>query len=180
MAKRRNMNHFIAAHRREKGERTYKVASRVAALKSTNPQKWQEFLEEAGGKRTFLRWREYMDQKDEARFDRRSRSGAYEMRKNPRKISLEAAKALMQGREYKKDNTVVTQISDDDFQLFLHGSAIAAYDTMNGALAITDAGYPTSTTKERLNALPGVRVHTSKGQLHLNGKKWDGDWIEVR
>jgi hypothetical protein len=103
----------------------------------------------------------------------------YQMKRNPRKISLEAAEALVAHRPFKRDNTVV-QVGPVSSTLYLHGSAIAMmlYDE----LYITDAGYLSSTTKERLNALPGVRVHTSKGQRYLNGKKWDGgspDWTRV-
>ena len=104
-------------------------------------------------------------------------------RKNPRKISVEAADALMEGYEYKKDNTKVVQVKEDPtgetFHLILHGSVIAQYDIGEDWLSIRTAGYPTATTKERLNALPGVRVQTKKGQLYLNGRKWDGERIEV-
>ena len=112
-----------------------------------------------------------------------------QIKRNPRKISLEAAEALEDHRPYKKDNTEVRQLgkkqpwgrrvdlSQCKSRLYLHGSAIA--EMVEDELYITDAGYPTSTTKERLNALPDVRVHTSKGQLYLNGKKWSGNWTRV-
>ena len=100
---------------------------------------------------------------------------------NPRKISVEAAEALMQGREYKKSNTEVVQIGDTDFLLVLHGNQIAEYDTSDGSLYVSDGGYtPMSpTTKDRLNALPGVEVHTSQKQLYLNGQRWSGKWEQM-
>lgn len=98
-------------------------------------------------------------------------------RRNPRKISIDAAEALEEHRPFKRDNTEVRQLGRDKSRLYLHGHAIAG---MRGdEIYVTDAGYPTSTTKERLNALPDVRVHTSKGQLYLNGKKWSGNWTRV-
>ena len=102
-------------------------------------------------------------------------------RKNPRKISVEAADALMKGREYKKSNTEVVQIGDTDFLLVLHGNQIAEYDTSDGSLYVSDGGYtPMSpTTKDRLNALPGVEVHTSQKQLYLNGQRWSGKWEQM-
>ena len=36
------------------------------------------------------------------------------------------------------------------------------------------------TTKDKLNALPGVRIHQEDYQWYLNGKLWDGSWIEVK
>ena len=100
------------------------------------------------------------------------------MRRNPRKISEQAAQALMDGERFKSGNTKVSG-SGEKWGLYLHGHKIAEYHADDGVLWITTAGYSTMTTKERLNALPGVSVHTAKGQLHLNGAPWDGDWIEV-
>lgn len=34
--------------------------------------------------------------------------------------------------------------------------------------------------QQALNALPGVRVWTSKGQLYLNGEPWDGKWTTIK
>ena len=98
-----------------------------------------------------------------------------------RKISVEAADALMEGREYKNSNTEVVQIGDTAFLLVLHGNEIAEYDVADGFLYVSDGGYTpmSSTTKERLNALPGVKLHTSKKQLILNGKKWNGESVLV-
>jgi len=71
-----------------------------------------------------------------------------------RKISQQASKAFEAGEEYKNGNTQV----------------------IGGALA----GWNTNTTRERLNALNGVRVTTKKGQAYLNGEKWDGEWITIK
>lgn len=99
------------------------------------------------------------------------------IKRNPRKISMEAAQALEQHWAFKKANTEVRQVGRGKSRLYLHGHAIA--EMVGDEIYITDAGYPTATTKERLNALPGVRVHTRKGQLYLNGSPWSGDWTRV-
>ena len=97
---------------------------------------------------------------------------------------MDAAEALEDHRPFKRDNTEVRQLGKEPLmgfkqsQLYLYGTPIA--EMVGDEIYVTDAGHPTSTTKERLNALPDVRVHTQRGQLYLNGKKWDGDWIEVR
>jgi len=102
-------------------------------------------------------------------------------RGNPRQISVKAARALAEFRPFKRGNTEVRQphTAGDPSVLYLHGNAIAEI-LLGQGLFITDAGHPTSTTKERLNALPGVHVYTFQGgKLYLNGKKWDGDWVRV-
>lgn len=62
-------------------------------------------------------------------------------------------------------------------QLLLHNNLIAEHRT--DGLWITNAGWPTRTTKERLNALPNVYIQQKKGKWYLNGDEWDGDWIRV-
>lgn len=66
----------------------------------------------------------------------------------------------------------------------LHGNTIAMWKTGNAdgsawSLWITLAGWDTATTRERLNALPGVHVHRAKGQTYLNGEPWDGSWKRI-
>lgn len=89
-----------------------------------------------------------------------------------RKISQAAASALESGRKMTLSNTSV-----NDNIMRLHGNAIAKM--VDGELMITDAGWNTPTTRERLNALNGVSVHQKKFQLYLNDKEWDGSWVKV-
>lgn len=67
--------------------------------------------------------------------------------------------------------------STDGESLFLHGNKIARWN--GNTLEITDAGWPTRTTHERLNGLPNVSVCSVRRVQHLNGKPWDGSWIAV-
>ena len=66
----------------------------------------------------------------------------------------------------------------------LHGNTIAVlrWDSQHcyGGLRITNCGWFTTTTKERLNGLSGVAIHQSKGVWYLNGDAWDGrnKWID--
>lgn len=62
-------------------------------------------------------------------------------------------------------------------ELFLHGNKIAEWRENN--LWITAAGWMTSTTKERLNGLPGVSICQKDGLWFLNGKLWDGEWRTI-
>lgn len=71
-----------------------------------------------------------------------------------RKITEEMALAFQQGRSKTKVNTYVEVYQVDDVDrvaMYLHGNCIASM--LGGELLLTLAGWPTSTTKERLNGL---------------------------
>lgn len=88
-----------------------------------------------------------------------------------RKISKITSHAFMCGESMTLSNTTVS--NDGELtNLYLHGNLIAT--RKENVITVRTAGWDTPTTKERLNSLPGVSVYTSKGQLYLNGEKWDG------
>ena len=72
-----------------------------------------------------------------------------------RKIAQDAARAFCNHRKFSRDNTQVrtgVTIGDQPMtELILHGNIIAR--RRNGQLFVTLAGWPTPTTKSRLNAL---------------------------
>jgi hypothetical protein len=74
-----------------------------------------------------------------------------------RKITQDAARAFKQGKNFSRDNTRVEvkkdlRFADDNVtQLYLHGHCIAE-QTVN-SLYISLCGWPTMTTRERLNGL---------------------------
>lgn len=89
-----------------------------------------------------------------------------------RKVTKQVCGAFMRREAAKCGNT-----HTDGTRLFLHGNAIAEW---NGAeLWVTSASWKTSTTKERLNGLPGVRIYQHKFQWFLNGSQWDGGWAKI-
>ena len=71
----------------------------------------------------------------------------------------------------------VSNTSTDGTALFLHGNRIAEW--RDDGLWITNAGWKSLTTKERLQALPGVSLCQKAGVWYLNGKPWNGSWIKV-
>lgn len=93
------------------------------------------------------------------------------------KISEQAADAFVNNYSYKNNNTEVIICAGNITRLFLHRNLIAEKD--DKGTRITTCGWNTSTTKSRLNALPGVYVTTIKGELYLNDKFWDGEWITI-
>ena len=72
-----------------------------------------------------------------------------------RKIAQDAARAFCNHRKFNRDNTQVrtgvTIGNQPMTELILHGNIIAR--RRNGQLFMTLAGWPTPTTKSRLNAL---------------------------
>jgi hypothetical protein len=89
-----------------------------------------------------------------------------------RKITREAIQALYNRRNFNSSNTRV-----EDGKLYLHGNLIAKIE--NGELWITNAGWTSSTTKERLNGLRNVSIKQKKGDWFLNGELWSGGWVRV-
>ena len=94
-----------------------------------------------------------------------------------RKITQEACYAFENLGEYKKSNTEVRKINDVSSEMYLHGNLIA-YSDASGTY-ISNGGWSSNTTKERLNGLTGVRIHQKDFQWHLNGEAWDGNWIRI-
>ena len=70
--------------------------------------------------------------------------------KTMRKIEQQMNEAILNRKDFRKDNTEVITISDCSF-VYLHGNHIATVGARN--LDICDAGWQTVTTKSRLNAL---------------------------
>lgn len=90
-----------------------------------------------------------------------------------RSVSREAAALLLTD----KSRILSRNTRVEDGNLYLHGNHIArdaGKDT-----AITNKGYFTLTTKDRLNALPNVSISQRRGVWYLNNREWDGGWVLV-
>ena len=94
-----------------------------------------------------------------------------------RKITEESVRAFYNNQKFNKSNMSVEVTNGGRVFLKLHGNTIAGKDY--DGIWITDAGWPTRTTFERLNGLNDVRVHTKKGQVYLNGEEWDGEKVYI-
>lgn len=96
-----------------------------------------------------------------------------------RKITSESVNAFLNAKEFKKSNMSV-EVLPNVTVLKLFGNEIAyLYNDPQKTLSITDAGWETVTTKERLNGIPNVKISQIKGQWHLNGVEWDGKLIDI-
>lgn len=105
-----------------------------------------------------------------------------------RTISKQVASAFNNGYSFNSQNTKVELFAEYSFNnktfydarvLKLHGNVIAVYNSKHG-LYITNCGYFTNVTKDRLNCINGVTISQSKGKWYLNGNEWDGTPIKVK
>jgi len=95
-------------------------------------------------------------------------------------ITVEAIAHFNSASNFNKSNTQV-EVLPNVTVLKLFGNEIAyKYNNPQKTLSITNAGYKTNTTKERLNGLSNVSINQSKGIWYLNGKEWDGKLIDIK
>lgn len=93
-----------------------------------------------------------------------------------RQVTRESIAAFLSGIKYKSHNTEVTAINGTT-KLYLFGNLIAK--KTKDSIEISNAGYFTNTTKDRLNGLPNVRINQEKGRWYLNGDLWNGKWTKI-
>lgn len=96
-----------------------------------------------------------------------------------KKITSEAVSAFIDARPFKKSNmTIEAQPNVTIMRLYGHPIAYR-YNDPERTLSVSACGWLTNTTKERLNALPNVRIHQRNFQWYLNGVQWDGQLIDI-
>ena len=97
-----------------------------------------------------------------------------------KKITEKSINAFLNARPFKLDNMQV-EVLPNVTVLKLYNSAIAyLYNDPENTLSITNDGYFTKTTKERLNALPGVSICQKNYNWYLNGVLWNGKLIDIK
>ena len=89
-----------------------------------------------------------------------------------RKITREIVDAFQNSRSLKIGNSRTNGES-----LWLFDNKIA--EIRRDGLWITNAGWDSATTKERLNGLSSVRITQRSGNWYLNERRWDGSWVHV-
>ena len=97
-----------------------------------------------------------------------------------RKTTEESVNAFMKAEAFKRDNTEVVVLPNVTV-LKLFGNEIAyRYNDPERTLSITNDGWKTPTTKERLNGIPNVDIYQRNNQWYLNGEKWNGNLIDIK
>jgi hypothetical protein len=87
-----------------------------------------------------------------------------------RLITEKICTAFESRRTLKIDNS-----ETDGTSLWLFSNKIAEW--REGGIWITNAGWNSVTTKERLNGITGVNITQKKGEWYLNGHRWGGEWV---
>jgi hypothetical protein len=97
-----------------------------------------------------------------------------------RQITRDSVDAFMSSRKFRKQNMEVKVLPNVTI-LLLHGNEIAyRYNDVDRTLSITDCGWQSVTTKERLNGIPNVQIQQKNFEWFLNGKQWNGNLIDVK
>ena len=97
-----------------------------------------------------------------------------------RQITQDSVNAFLNASEFNRQNMNVEVLPNVTI-LKLHGNSIAyLYNDPNKTLSITNCGWFTNTTKERLNALPNVNIYQKNFIWYLNGEEWNGELIDVK
>jgi hypothetical protein len=78
---------------------------------------------------------------------------------------------------YNNESKTVQNTKTDGKAIYLHGNKIA--EKRSDGIYISNSGWQSNTTKERLNALQGVSIQQKDFVWYLNGKAWDGNWIKI-
>tara|TARA_R110000868_G_scaffold133455_1_gene345044 strand:- start:186 stop:482 length:297 start_codon:yes stop_codon:yes gene_type:complete len=96
-----------------------------------------------------------------------------------KKITEESISAFLNAENFNKANTSVEVLPNVTI-LKLHNNPIAfRYNDSNKTLSITNCGWFSNTTKERLNGLPNVQINQKNFEWFLNGKQWNGKLIDI-
>ena len=90
-----------------------------------------------------------------------------------KKITAQMRDAFIYGESFRKDNTEV-RVEDSSVSIYLFGNKIASRSIESTDTIVTNCGWFSNTTKERLNALPNVRIHQKNYHWYLNGEQWNG------
>jgi hypothetical protein len=99
-----------------------------------------------------------------------------------RKITKDAVNAFKNGLEFNRSNTRVS-IVKGFIHLFLFDNLIAARGLNSNDVIITNAGYKTNTTKERLNGVLSAYtqnyIYQKRGVWYYNNTPWNGKPILI-
>lgn len=96
-----------------------------------------------------------------------------------KQITKKAIDKFMNAESFKRDNTEVVVLPNVTILKLFDNEIAYLYNDPERTLSITNRGWFTKTTKERLNGIPRVSIRQSKGQWYLNDALWDGKLIDI-
>lgn len=102
-----------------------------------------------------------------------------------RLITKESVKAFLNAKKFNKSNMNVEVLPNVTILKYQGNSIAYKYNDPKQTISITNCGWESNTTKERLNgviALSGLnvnRIYQKNWQWYLDGKQWNGNLIDL-
>ena len=103
-----------------------------------------------------------------------------------RKITEDSINAFMNAEPFNKSNTEVKVMALENskpclIHLYLFDNLIAIRHINKRVhkIQVTNCGWKTNTTKERLNGIPGVSIYEKNKEWFLNDRLWNGELIDI-
>jgi hypothetical protein len=96
-----------------------------------------------------------------------------------RKITKESIDAFLSAKKFRKSNMDVEVLPNVTVLKYQGNSIAYRYNDPKKTLSITNCGWFSNTTKERLNGLPNVSIIQKNFIWYLNGKEWNGQLTDV-
>ena len=102
-----------------------------------------------------------------------------------RDITFQSVSAFLSAKKFSKSNMKVEVLPNVTILKYQGNSIAYKYNDPKSTIAITNCGWETTTTKERLNGvikLSGVNnkgIYQKNWQWYLDGKEWNGDLTEL-
>ena len=96
-----------------------------------------------------------------------------------RKITKESIDAFLSAKKFRKSNMDVEVLPNVTVLKYQGNSIAYRYNDPKKTLSITNCGWFSNTTKERLNGLPNVSIIQKNFIWYLNGKEWNGQLKDV-
>ena len=102
-----------------------------------------------------------------------------------RQITRESVKAFLNAKKFNKSNMSVEVLPNVTILIYQGNSIAYKYNDPKQTISITNCGWESNTTKERLNgviALSGLnisKIYQKNWQWYLDGKEWNGELIDL-
>lgn len=97
-----------------------------------------------------------------------------------RTITTKAIEKFLKAEKFKTSNTSVEVLPNVTILKLFNNPIAYLYNDPERTLSITNCGWKSDTTKERLNGIPNVSITQKKDTWFLNGQEWDGKLIDIK
>lgn len=102
-----------------------------------------------------------------------------------RKITKESVNAFLNAKKFNRSNMSVDVLPNVTVLKYQGNEIAYKYNDLKQTISITNCGWESNTTKERLNgviSLSGLnvgKIYQKNWQWYLDGKEWNGNLIDL-